>query len=54
MSIFLSAAENAARSNVKTFDVIFKKMREKSTRTVELAVEGHTLFISAPKYNFKP
>ena len=33
-------------SNVKTFDVIFKKMREESTRAVELALEGHSLFIS--------
>ena len=30
--------------NVKTFDVIFKKMEE-STRAVELALEGHSLFL---------
>ena len=39
--------------NVKTFDLIFKKMEE-STRAVGLALEGHTLFISGQKYNFKP
>ena len=32
--------------NVKTVDVIFKKMDEESTRAVELALEGHSLFIS--------
>ena len=39
--------------NVKTFDVIFKKMEEESIRAVELALEGHSLFISGHKYNFK-
>ena len=39
--------------NVKTFDVIFKKMGEDSTRAVELALEGHSLFISGQKHNFK-
>ena len=39
--------------NVKTFDVIFKKIEE-STRAVELALEGQGLFISGQKYNFKP
>ena len=38
------------RGNVKTFDVIFKKMGEESIRAVELELEGHSLFI----YNFKP
>ena len=28
--------------NVKTFDVIVKKMGEESTRAVELALEGHS------------
>ena len=40
--------------NVKTFDVILKKMEEESTRAVEVALEGHKLFISGQKYNFKP
>ena len=40
--------------NVKTFDVIFKKMGEESTRAVELASEGSSLFISGQKHNFKP
>ena len=31
---------------VETFDVIFKKMEEESTRAVELALECHSLFIS--------
>ena len=39
--------------NVKTFDVIFKKIREESTRQIELALEGHSLFISGQKHNFK-
>ena len=52
-SSFLSAAETAARQ-VKTLDVIFKKMGEESTRAAELALEGHSLFISGQKYNFKP
>ena len=49
MSSFLSATANAAR-----FDVIFKKIGEESTRAVELAFEGDSLFISGQKYNFKP
>ena len=52
MSSFLSAAENAAW-HIKTFDVMFKKMGEESTRAVELAFEGPSLFISGQKYNFK-
>ena len=40
--------------NIKTFDVICKKIREESTRAVELALEGQSLFISGQKYNFKP
>ena len=39
---------------VKTFDVIFEKMGEESIRAVELAFEGHSLFIYGQKYNFKP
>ena len=39
--------------NIKTFDVIFKKMEEESTRAVELALEGHNLFISGQKHNFR-
>ena len=35
--------------NVKMFDVIFKKMGEESTRAVELALVGHSLFISVQK-----
>ena len=52
MSSFLSAAENAA-CNIKPFDVIFKKMKEESTRVVEVALEDHNLFISGQKHNFK-
>ena len=51
MSSFLSAC--LLHSNVKTLDMIFKKMVE-STRAVELDLEGHSLFISGLKYNFKP
>ena len=40
--------------NFKTFDMIFKKMGDDSTRAVELVLEGHSLFISGQKYNFKP
>ena len=29
------------------FDVIFKKIGEESTRAAELALEGHSLFISS-------
>ena len=39
--------------NDKTFVVIFKKLEEESTRAVELALEGHSLFISVQKHNFK-
>ena len=39
--------------NVKTFNVIFKKMGD-SIRAVKLALEGHSLFISGHNYNFKP
>ena len=39
--------------NAKTFDVIFKKVGEESTRAVELALEGHGLFVCGQKYNFK-
>ena len=39
--------------NVKTFNLIFKKMKE-SAGVVEQALEGHSLFISGQKYNFKP
>ena len=52
MPSFLSATEKDAW-NVKTFDVDFKKMEE-SSRMVELVLEGHSLFISGQKYNFKP
>ena len=53
MSSLLSAAENAARQrqNVRCH---FKKMGEETTRVVEVALEGHSLFISGQKYNFKP
>ena len=47
----MSAAENAAWQ-IKTFNVIFKKMGEESTKAVELAWEGHSLFISGKKHNF--
>ena len=40
--------------NDKTFDLIFKKMGEESTRAVEMVLEGHSLFISGQKYNSKP
>ena len=39
--------------DVKTVDVIFKKMDEESTRAVELALEDHSLFIAGQKHNFK-
>ena len=39
--------------NVKTLDVIFKKMEEESIMTSELASEGHSLLISGQKHNFK-
>ena len=38
--------------NVKTFDVIFKKMEEENTRAVELALKDRSLFISGRKDNF--
>ena len=41
------------QGNLKTFNVIFKKIGEESTRAVELALEGHSLFISGQKHNFK-
>ena len=37
-------------ASFKTFGVIFKKMGDESTSAVELALEGHTLFISGQKY----
>ena len=40
-------------SNVKTFDVIFKKMEEESTRAVELALECLSFCVSGQKHNFK-
>ena len=46
MSSFLSAAENVA-GNVKTFGAILKKMEEENTIAVELALEGHSLFVSS-------
>ena len=46
-----SATENAARQRQTC--VIFKKMGEESTKAVELAFEGHSLF-SCQEYNFKP
>ena len=38
--------------NVNTFDMICKKMGEEKTRANELALEGHSLFISCQKYNY--
>ena len=38
--------------NVKTFDVIFKKMEEENTWAVELALKDRSLFISSQKDNF--
>ena len=46
--------QRVLHGNAKTFDVIFKKMGEESTRAVELALEGHSLLISGQKQNFKP
>ena len=40
--------------NLKMFDVIFIEMEEESTGVVELALLGHSLFISGQKYNLKP
>ena len=51
-SSFLSAAENAARQR-QNVRCDFKKMEE-STRAAELALDGHSWFISGQKYNFKP
>ena len=53
MSSFLSAAENAAQQ-CQNVPYDFKKMGEESTRAVELALEGHSLFIFSQKHNFKP
>ena len=53
-SIISCLPQRMLHGNVKTFDVIFKKMGEESTRAVELALEGHSLFVSGQKYNFKP
>ena len=39
--------------NVKTFDVIFIKMGEESTRATELTLKAHSFFTSGQKYNFK-
>ena len=52
MSSFLSAAENAARQR-QNVQCVFKRMGEESTRAVELALEGHSLFMSGQKHNFK-
>ena len=49
--------QRVLHGNAKTFDVIFKKMGEESTRAVELALGGgggHSLLISGQKQNFKP
>ena len=35
--------------NSKTFDVILKKLVEESSLAVELALDGHSLFISGQK-----
>ena len=48
MSSFLTAAENDEPTSNLRCD--FKKMGEESTRAVELALEGHSLFISGQKY----
>ena len=53
MSNFLSAAENATRQRRNVRCVFFEKMGEESTRAVELGLEGHSLFISGQKHNFK-
>ena len=41
------------QGNVKTFDVIVKKMGEESTRATELALEGQSLFTSGRKHTIK-
>ena len=51
---FSCLPQRMLHGNVNTFDVIFKKMGEESTRAVKLALEGHSLFISGQKHNFKP
>ena len=33
--------------------MIFKKIGEECTRAIELALEGHSLFTSGQKHNFK-
>ena len=53
MSSFLTAAENVARQRQNVRCVFLKDGRRKHT-FVELAFEGHSLFISGQKYNFKP
>ena len=40
------------QGNIKTVDVVFKKMGEESTRTAEVELEGHSLLISGQKHNF--
>ena len=40
--------------NVKTFDEIFKKMGEESTRAVDLVLDGQSLFNSGQKCYFNP
>ena len=51
MSIFLSPGR-LLHGNIKTFDLIFKKMEE-SIRVVGLVLEGQSSFTSGQKYNFK-
>ena len=53
MSSFLSAAENAARQRQNVRCDFKKKIGKESTRAAELALEGHSLFISGQKHNFK-
>ena len=47
-------SQRRLHGNVKTFIVIVKEMEEEYTRAVKLALEGHNLFISGQKHNFKP
>ena len=42
------------QGNVKTVDVIVKKMGEESKRATELALEGQSLFTSGRKHTIKP
>ena len=49
-----SLSQRILQGNVKPFNVVFKKIEEERTMAVELALEGHSWFISGQRHNFKP